>query len=93
MKTEVYSWRLSTEVKADLEREARVRRMPVSAILEAAVREWLKKDGNNGADDAAQDRLHAAAGRCIGVLASGDFHRAERARETLRQRLRTRRER
>ena len=43
MKTEVYSWRLSAEAKADLEREARFRKVPVSTILDAAVRDWLKK--------------------------------------------------
>ena len=90
MKTQVYSWRLSAEVKTDLEREARVRRMPVSAILEAAVRDWLKKAGDNGAEEETQRQLHAAAARCLGVLAGGDPERSERARETLRERLRRR---
>jgi post-segregation antitoxin (ccd killing protein) len=90
MKTQVYSWRLSAEVKTDLEREARVRRMPVSAILEAAVRDWLKKAGDNGTEEEAQRRLHAAAARCVGVFESGDPGRSERARQTLRERLRRR---
>ena len=90
MKTEVYSWRVSAEVKADLERESRVRRMPVSAILEAAVRDWLRK-GANGAGEDAQLRLHAAAARCLGVLAGGDPGRAGHARQMLRRRLRRRR--
>jgi predicted transcriptional regulator len=90
MKTQVYSWRLSAEVKTDLEREARVRRMPVSAILEAAVRDWLKKAQDNGTEEETQRQLHAAAGRCLGVLESGDPGRSERARETLRELLRRR---
>jgi predicted transcriptional regulator len=90
MKTQVYSWRLSAEVKTDLEREARVRRMPVSAILEAAVRDWLKKAGDDGIEEEAQRRLHAAAARCLGVLESGDPERSARARQTLRERLRRR---
>jgi len=90
MKTQVYSWRLSAEVKTDLEREARVRKMPVSALLEAAVRDWLKKAGDNGTEEETQRRLHATAARCLGVLESGDPERSERARETLRERLRRR---
>src|SRR6266851_2146287 len=43
MKTEVYSWRLAGELKSDLERQARLRRVPVSSILDTAVREWLQK--------------------------------------------------
>ena len=43
MRTEVYSWRLSGELKSDLEREARLRKVPVSSVLETAVRDWLKK--------------------------------------------------
>jgi post-segregation antitoxin (ccd killing protein) len=90
MKTQVYSWRLSAEVKTDLEREARVRKMPVSAILEAAVRDWLKKGGDNGAEEETQRQLHATAARCLGALSSGDPGRSERARETVRERLRRR---
>jgi hypothetical protein len=41
MKTEVYSWRVSTNVKAGLEREARRRKTSVSAILDMAAQEWL----------------------------------------------------
>ena len=90
MKTQVYSWRLSAEVKTDLKREARLRRILVSAILEAAVRDWLKKEGGNGTEEETQRRLHAAAAHCLGVLASGDPGWSERARETLRERLRRR---
>ncbi|HUI40426.1 MAG TPA: hypothetical protein VL523_00505 [Terriglobia bacterium] len=90
MKTEVYSWRLSGEVKSDLERKARLRKVPLSSILEQAVREWLKKNDGDGAGDEAQRSLHAAAGRCLGILAGGDPRRAETAREAIRERLRRR---
>ena len=43
MGSEVYSWRVSTELKLDLEREAALRKTSVSAVLNLAVREWLKK--------------------------------------------------
>ncbi len=87
MRTEVYSWRLSGELKSDLEREARLRQAPVSSVLEAAVRDWLKKDDADASEDEAQRRLHTAAANCFGALASGNSRRAETAREELRKRL------
>lgn len=90
MKSEVYSWRLSSEVKSDLEREARERKVPVSSILELAVHEWLKKNDRDDGDEEAQGRLHAAAANCLGVLAHGNPRRSETARATVRERLRRR---
>ncbi len=90
MKTEVYSWRLAGELKSDLEREARLRKVPVSAVLETAVRDWLKKDVANASEEEAQARLHSAAANCFGALASGNPRRAETARDALRKRLRRR---
>jgi hypothetical protein len=92
MKTEVYSWRLSEELKTDLEREARVRRLPVSSVLDLAVRDWLKKSRADVAGDAAQRELHAAAEDCLGTFASGDSRRAETARKTIRGRLQRQRQ-
>jgi hypothetical protein len=89
MKTEIYSWRLSEELKSDLEREARLRRLPVSSLLEVAVREWLKKSGEDVAGDEAQRKLHAAVEDCIGLLAGSDPRRSEKVRETVRKRLRS----
>jgi predicted transcriptional regulator len=90
MRTEVYSWRLSDELKSDLEREARLRKMPVSAILDLAVREWLKKSALDVEGEEAQRELHAAAEQYLGVLAGRDRRRAETARETVRKQLRRR---
>jgi len=87
MRTEVYSWRLSGELKSDLEREARLRQAPVSSVLEAAVRDWLRKGDADASTDEGQRRLHAAAANCFGVLASGNPRRAETARAELRKRL------
>jgi len=88
MRTEVYSWRLSDELKSDLEREARLRKMSVSSVLDLAVREWLKKSALDVPGDAAQRELHEAADGCLGILAGRNRHRAEAAREALRKRLR-----
>jgi predicted transcriptional regulator len=90
MKTEVYSWRLSGELKSDLERRARLRKVPVSAVLETAVRDWLKRSDTEVPEDEAQRRLQAAAADCLGTLASGNSRRAEKARDVLRKRLRRR---
>jgi hypothetical protein len=90
MKTEVYSWRLSGDLKSDLEREARFRKVSVSSVLESAARDWLKKGQTDAPEDEAQRRLHTAAAGCFGVLASGNSRRAETARDVLRKHLRQR---
>ena len=90
MKTEVYSWRLSEELKSDLEREAHHRKVSVSSVLETAVRDWLKKSDTDAPDDQAQRKLRAAAARCLGVLTGLNSRRAETAREVVRRRLRRR---
>ncbi len=90
MKTEVYSWRLSGELKSELEREARLRKVSVSSVLETAARNWLKRSGTDVPEDEAQRRLHRVAARCLGVLAGRDPRRAETAREAVRKRLRRR---
>ncbi len=88
MKTEVYSWRVSADLKIGLEREAQRRKMSLSAVLDLAARDWLKKGEAEVGDDEAQLRLHKDALKCLGAFASGDEHRSEKARQTLRNRLR-----
>lgn len=90
MRTEVYSWRLSGDLKSNLEREARLRKVPVSAVLETAVRDWLKKGETDLSEEDAQRRLHTAAATCFGVVASGNPRRSETARTALRERLKRR---
>jgi hypothetical protein len=91
MKTEVYSWRVSADLKIDLEREARKRNISLSAAIDTAAREWLaRSSAENGGDQEEQRRLHAAASKCFGTFAGADPHRSERAREILQQRLRRR---
>ena len=90
MRTEVYSWRMSDELKSNLEREARLRQIPVSSILDLAVREWLKKSGLAAEREEAQRALHAAAEQYLGILAGRYPHKAERARQAVRKQLRQR---
>ncbi len=90
MKSEVYSWRVSPDLKTGLEREARRRKMSFAAVLDLAARDWLNKGGAELDGEAEQIRLRKAVSRCIGTLASGDAHRSENARQTVRERLRRR---
>jgi hypothetical protein len=88
MKSEVYSWRVSTDLKTGLEREARRRKMSVSAVLDLAARDWLSNGGAEIEGDEEQHRLQNAASQCFGALASGNARRSENARQAVRQRLR-----
>lgn len=87
MKTEVYSWRVSTELKTGLEREARRRKVSLATVLDLAAQDWLKK--NRAEDDAAeQKRLHAAAAKAIGAIRGGDPYRAENAGRMVKEIIR-----
>jgi hypothetical protein len=88
MKTEVYSWRVSTDIKTGLEREARRRKISLSAVLDLAAEEWLKKSAPGKDDDEAQSRLQQAALKCFGSLAGDDPLRSENVGHAVRQRLR-----
>ncbi len=94
MKTEVYSWRVSPETKADLETEARRQNTSVASLLDQLTRAWLRdRRGSSNADDAEQARLHAAAEKLIGTLAGKNPRRAESVRTLVRGRLAGRHER
>jgi hypothetical protein len=90
MKSEVYSWRVSVDLKTELEREARRRKMSLSAALDLAAREWLERCGARTHSNEEQSRLQNAASKCFGVLASGDAYRSGHASQAVRQRLRWR---
>jgi hypothetical protein len=57
MKNEVYSWRLSRDLKCELEEAARRERVSVAQLLERIVREWLKTRAAAAEDEAAQEQL------------------------------------
>jgi len=87
MKKEVYSWRLTSEIKADLERAARLRKTSVAVLLDTAVRDWLKASNASADDTVRQQQLHAAASQCFGVVASGRPDRAANVRRLIREKL------
>jgi type II secretory pathway component PulL len=88
MKTEVYSWRVSADLKSALEREARRRKASLSALLDLAARDWLSKGYAETQGDEEQLRLQKAAAQCFGAFAGRDAHRSENVGQELRQRLR-----
>jgi hypothetical protein len=92
MKTDVYSWRVARDLKTNLEHEARRRKTSVSALLDLAVREWLRKSADINGDE-EQHRRHQAALKCLGAFAGGDAHRSETGRQAIRKRLSKRYER
>jgi post-segregation antitoxin (ccd killing protein) len=86
MKTEVYSWRLSADRKAELEQEARREGISVSALLDRAMAEWLTQRRNGYPDDEAeQAAIRRRAQSAIGSTHGGDPTRAERASELVRE--------
>jgi hypothetical protein len=90
MKTEVYSWRVSADLKAELEREARRRNEPLSRLLDLAAREWLKKRASEYGDEDEQARLHKVGSKFVGLIEGTDARRSENVRHELRGRLRRR---
>jgi hypothetical protein len=89
MRSEVHSWRLPTDLKMRLQREASRRKTSLSAVLDMAAREWLSHTDSD-AGEAAQAALHEAASKCLGAFAGRDARRSEKTRRAVRQRLRRR---
>jgi hypothetical protein len=88
MKTEVYSWRLSPDLKSDLEAAARRERVSVSRLLERIAREWLKARAAAAEDDEAeQERLRAIAMQFVGTIRGGDPDRASEVSKRVRELL------
>jgi|SRR5579862_6241191 len=91
MKTEVYSWRLSTERKAELEDEARRERTSLAALLDQLTAEWLsaRRSSRNG-DEAEQAAIRKRAAAAIGSVSGGDSLRSSQASQRVKAILRNR---
>lgn len=76
-KSEVYSWRLTPALKAELEAAARDESSSVGAVLERIAREWLKR--RHKLDAAEQESRRAALMACAGIY-KGDGTPATNAR-------------
>jgi hypothetical protein len=91
-KTEVYTWRVSSAMKASLEEAARNTNRSVAKLLDEIVAERLDATAQTGeADMANQRRLHARAARFAGRFSGTDPARSEKAKVRVRARLTERR--
>jgi len=88
-KSEVYSWRLSTELKMQLEAAARDEKTSIGTILDPVVREWLAKRPSSKEDDAEQQRrLRERAMKAIGTASIGlGQYTSARVREVMGEQL------
>jgi len=88
MKTEVYSWRLSAQRKAELEGEARREGTSLAKLLEDITADWLEEQrkSRNGRD-AEQAALRKRVMATVGTIRSGDATLSTRASEIVRERI------
>lgn len=94
-KSEVYSWRVSSQMKRVLEEVARREKQSISALLEKIVNQFFRHgvEGWNEEEAALQERLHTAGLAAIGKINSGRTDRSKRVREDLRRKLQRKHER
>ncbi len=85
MKTAVYSWRLSVELKTHLERQAREEGRSLSDLLEELASDGLRARRSRFDDEAEQAAIRLRAAAAIGSVRGGDPTRASRARELVRE--------
>lgn len=88
VKNEVYSWRVSSDLKSAIEEAARRAGVTSAQLLELAVRHWLEKNGRR--DDGEQAALHARVRATLGTVRGGRPGRAERAGELVKDKLKRR---
>jgi hypothetical protein len=86
MKTDVYSWRVSPQRKAELESEARREGTSLAGLLEQITEEWLqeRRQSRNG-DDAEQAAIRKRVMATVGTIRGGDPTRSQRASELVRE--------
>lgn len=88
-KSEVYSWRLTPALKAELEAAARDEETSIGTILDRVVREWLARRPSSEEDDAEQQRqLRERAMKVVGTVSIGlGPYTNERVREVMGEQL------
>ena len=91
-KSEVYTWRVSSTMKASLEEAARSTNRSVAKVLDEIVAERLDATGQTSeAEMDSQRRLHARAARFAGRFSGTDPLRSQKAKARVRARLTERR--
>lgn len=87
MKTDVYSWRLSPDLKSELQEAARAERKSVADLLEEIVKDWLRHTrGQADTEEERQQRVREAVMKCAGTIEGGP-DLAENARSEVRARI------
>ena len=89
-KSEVYSWRLTPELKERLVAVARREGISLADLLEAMAAEWLDRHADPE-EERLQQSLQEAAAPWLGSLAGDDPQRSRRVREGMRRKLGERR--
>src|SRR5258708_13210166 len=89
MRSKVYSERVSTGSKAELEREARREGTSVGELLERITADWLqeRRSSRNGEED-EQAALRRRVMATVGTIRGGDPTRSQRASELVREIIR-----
>jgi hypothetical protein len=89
MKTEVYSWRVSAQRKAELESEARREGTSLAGLLEQITSAWIeqRRNSRNG-DEAEQAAIRRRVMATVGSIRGGDPTRSQRASELVREIIR-----
>jgi hypothetical protein len=88
-KSEVYTWRVSSAMKASLEETARTTHRSVARLLDEIVAAGLEAAGQTGEPEMTrQRRLHVRAARFAGRFSGTDADRSETAKVRVRARLR-----
>jgi hypothetical protein len=86
MKTEVYSWRVSAERKAELEAEARREGTSLSALLDRVTADWLaERRSDNSDDEAQQAAIRKRVMATVGTIHGNDPTRSARTSELVRE--------
>lgn len=87
-KSEVYSWRLSPRLKAELEEAARSQKKSMAEFLEDIAEAWLRGSQSQGESEAQkQQRLRESAMKFIGTVEGNRPDRAENVRSEVRAKL------
>jgi len=88
MKTEVYSWRVSPQRKAELEGEARREGTSLAKLLDDITANWLEEQRNSRqGDQAEQAAIRKRVMATVGTIRSGERTLSTRAREIVRERI------
>lgn len=83
MKTEVYSWRVSAEKKAELEAQARRDGTSVALLLDQITSSWLtdRRNGMTEDEKTEQAAIRKRAESAIGSISGDDPTRSSRVSE------------